>query len=148
MQCARSGRAAPVLLLLLAAAWAAPAHGRPAAAAAIEEACSRPPPGSVVSQPPELRSRDGVLKLDLQVRSYRNPDGSVRYCYVSAGAPSPTLRLHPGDLLELRLKNELTDLDPAPATMPGMTMTLVAPGAGPRRSGADHTGGIDPCRSG
>jgi len=37
MQCARSGRAAPVLLLLLAAAWAAPAHARPAAAAAIEE---------------------------------------------------------------------------------------------------------------
>jgi FtsP/CotA-like multicopper oxidase with cupredoxin domain len=139
MPCARFGRAAPVLLPLLAAAWPAPAHARPTAAAAIEEACSRPPPGSVVSQPPELRSRDGVLKLDLQLRSYRNPDGSVRYCYVSAGAPSPTLRLHPGDVLELRLKNELTDLDPAPAAMPGMTMTPAAPGAGA------HS---DPCNSG
>jgi FtsP/CotA-like multicopper oxidase with cupredoxin domain len=128
-----------VLLLLLPAAWAAPAHARPGAAAAIEQACSRPPPGSVVSQPPELRSRDGVLKLDLQVRSYRNPDGSVRYCYVSAGAPSPTLRLHPGDLLELRLKNELTDLDPAPAAMLGMTMTPAAPAAGAHP---------DPCSSG
>jgi FtsP/CotA-like multicopper oxidase with cupredoxin domain len=128
-----------VLLPLLAVVWAAPAHARPAAAAAIEEACSRPPPGSVVSQPPELRSRDGVLKLDLQVRSYRNSDGSVRYCYVSAGAPSPTLRLHPGDVLELRLKNELTDLDPAPAAMPGMTMTPTAPGS------SAHP---DPCSSG
>jgi FtsP/CotA-like multicopper oxidase with cupredoxin domain len=128
-----------VLLLLLPAAWATPAHARPGAAAAIEQACSRPPPGSVVSQPPELRSRDGVLKLDLQVRSYRNPDGSVRYCYVSAGAPSPTLRLHPGDLLELRLKNELTDLDPAPAAMLGMTMTPAAPAAGAHP---------DPCSSG
>src|ERR1700683_2706027 len=139
MRCARPGRAAPVLLLLLPAAWAAPAHARPGAAAAIEQACSRPPPGSVVSQPPELRSRDGVLKLQLHVQSYRSPDGSVRYCYVSASAPSPTLRLHPGDLLELRLKNELTDLDPAPAAMTGMTMTPAAPGAGAHP---------DPCNSG
>jgi FtsP/CotA-like multicopper oxidase with cupredoxin domain len=75
-----------------------------------------------VSQPRELESRDGVLKLDLHIRSYRSPDGSVRYCYLYADAQSPTLRLHPGDLLELRLKNELTDLDPAPAAMPGMSM--------------------------
>ena len=32
----------------------------------------------------------------------------MRYCYVTPdGAQSPTLRLHPGDLLVLRLKNEL-----------------------------------------
>jgi FtsP/CotA-like multicopper oxidase with cupredoxin domain len=128
-----------VLLLLLAAAWAAPVHANPSAAAAIEAACARPPPGSVVSQPPEVRSRDGVLKLDLQLRSYRSPDGSVRYCYRYADGPSPTLRLHPGDLLELRLKNELTDLDPAPAAMPGMTMT-------PAAAGADAH--LDPCNSG
>jgi FtsP/CotA-like multicopper oxidase with cupredoxin domain len=129
-----------VLLALLAAAWAAPVRARPAAAAAIEATCERPAPGSVVSQPPELHSRDGVLKLDLQLRSYRSPDGSVHYCYVSAGAPSPTLRLHPGDLLQLRLKNQLTDLDPAPAAMPGMSMTPAAPGAD-----AHHS---DPCSSG
>jgi FtsP/CotA-like multicopper oxidase with cupredoxin domain len=129
-----------VLLPLLAAAWAAPVHARPGAATVIEEACARPPPGSVVSQPPEVRSRDGVLQLDLQLRSYRSPDGSVRYCYLSTDAQSPTLRLHPGDLLELRLKNELTDLDPAPAAMPGMTMTPAGRGADPRHS--------DPCNSG
>jgi len=97
----------------------------------------------VVSQPPELHSRDGVLKLDLQLRSYRSSDGSVHYCYLSANAASPTLRLHPGDVLQLRLQNELTDLDPAPATMPGTTM----PGMNmtPASPGADHHS--DPCNS-
>jgi FtsP/CotA-like multicopper oxidase with cupredoxin domain len=128
-----------MLLPLLAAAWPAAVHARPAAAAATEEACRRPPPGSVVSQPPELHSRDGVLKLDLQLRSYRSPNGSVHYCYLSANAPSPTLRLHPGDVLQLRLQNELTDLDPAPAGMPGMTMTPASPDAD-----AHHS---DPCNS-
>jgi FtsP/CotA-like multicopper oxidase with cupredoxin domain len=142
MRCADLRRVAPVLvalLSLLASAWAAPVHARSAAAAGIEEACPRPAPGSDVSQPPELRSRDGVLKLDLQIHSYRSADGAVRYCYRYADALSPTLRLHPGDLLELRLKNELTDLDPAPAAMPGMTMTPAAP------EKAAHS---DPCSSG
>jgi FtsP/CotA-like multicopper oxidase with cupredoxin domain len=140
MRCALLRRVAPVLLSsLLASAWAAPVHARPAAAAGTEEACPRPPPGSDVSQPPELRSHDGVLKLDLRIHSYRSADGSVRYCYRYADAQSPTLRLHPGDVLELRLKNELTDLDPAPAAMPGMTMTPAAPGA---------AAPSDPCSSG
>src|SRR3984957_10203987 len=139
MRCADFRRVAPVVVPLLASAWAAPVHARPAATAGSEEACPRPAPGSDVSQPPELRSRDGVLKLDLQIHSYRSADGAVRYCYRYADALSPTLRLHPGDLLELRLKNELTDLDPAPAAMPGMTMTPAAPGT------AAHP---DPCSSG
>jgi FtsP/CotA-like multicopper oxidase with cupredoxin domain len=92
-----------------------------------------------------MASRDGVLNVDLLVRSYRGPNGSVRYCYLSGGAPSPTLRLHPGDLLVLRLKNELTDLDPAPAAMSVMTMT---PAGRSHPSGADHAGRLDPCASG
>src|SRR5580692_470860 len=102
MRCADLRRVAPVLvalLSLLASAWAAPVHARSAAAAGIEEAWPRPAPGSAVSQPPELRSHDGVLKLDLQIHSYRSADGAVRYCYRYADALSPTLRLHPGDLL-------------------------------------------------
>jgi FtsP/CotA-like multicopper oxidase with cupredoxin domain len=39
----------------------------------------------------------------------------MRYCYVAAdGNLSPTLRLHPGDLLVLRLKNALTEAPTAP----------------------------------
>jgi FtsP/CotA-like multicopper oxidase with cupredoxin domain len=68
-----------------------------------------------VSDPAEVRARDGVLSIELAVRNHREDDGSIRYCYVTpAGEQSPTLRLRPGDLLVLNLKNELSDLG-APA---------------------------------
>ena len=72
--------------------------------------CQRPEPGSTVPEPPELRSHDGVLELDLAIRNQRQPDGSTRYCYLTSdGRLSPTLRLKPGDLLILHFKNDLTD---------------------------------------
>ena len=83
---------------------------------APRQACARPAPGGVVPEPRNLRSERGVLKLDLTVRNQREPDGSVRYCYLMGdGTQSPTLRLHPGDLLILDLKNELSDLSPGAA---------------------------------
>jgi FtsP/CotA-like multicopper oxidase with cupredoxin domain len=90
--------------------------------------CPRPAPGSTVPEPVELRSRNGILKLKLAVRNHTEPDGSVRYCYLlSDGTQSPTLRLHPGDLLILKLRNELS------AGVPAITKTR---------------GSSDPCRSG
>jgi FtsP/CotA-like multicopper oxidase with cupredoxin domain len=78
---------------------------------AAHDSCIRPPIGSAVPEPPDLRSRNGVLSVDLTVRNHREQDGSIRYCYVMGdGAQSPTLRMHPGDLLVLELKNELEDL--------------------------------------
>jgi FtsP/CotA-like multicopper oxidase with cupredoxin domain len=82
------------------------------AAPAEEDPCARPAPGSAVTEPKDLRSEHGVLKLDLEVRNHREADGSVRYCYrLPDGTESPTLRLHPGDTLILHLKNELEELD-------------------------------------
>jgi FtsP/CotA-like multicopper oxidase with cupredoxin domain len=76
--------------------------------------CSRAAPGSAVPEPRDLRSDHGVLKVDLSVHDFREADGSTRYCYVLPdGSVAPTLRLHPGDLLVLHLKNELVDPDPA-----------------------------------
>jgi FtsP/CotA-like multicopper oxidase with cupredoxin domain len=73
--------------------------------------CQRPEPGSVVPEPQELRSRNGVLEVDLAIRNQRQPDGSTRYCYLTPdGELSPTLRLRPGELLILHFKNKLTDL--------------------------------------
>ena len=70
--------------------------------------CSRPAASGVVSDPADLRSKGGVLAVDLNVRSQKLPSGEIRYCYVdSLGNESPTLRLNPGDLLILRLNNEL-----------------------------------------
>ncbi len=72
--------------------------------------CPRPLPGSPVPEPEDLRSQNGVLKLDLTIRNYHEADGSTRYCYqLPDGSQSPTLRLHPGDLLILRLKNDLVE---------------------------------------
>jgi FtsP/CotA-like multicopper oxidase with cupredoxin domain len=107
------------------------AHAREAAPAG----CPRPAPGSVVPEPLELRSHNGVLRLDLTVRNYRQPDGSARYCYqLPDGTQSPTLRVKPGDLFVLRLKNELSEPDSAAA---GATPPHHHAGAGSR----------DPCLS-
>jgi FtsP/CotA-like multicopper oxidase with cupredoxin domain len=98
-----------------AGAAAAPAAIAPLAAPAsgtetAREICPRPPPGSPVQAPRDVRSHDGVLTLDLIVRDERRPDGTIRYCYLTADADqAPTLRLHPGDLVVLRLTNELTN---------------------------------------
>jgi FtsP/CotA-like multicopper oxidase with cupredoxin domain len=73
--------------------------------------CPRPPAGSVVADPEELHSRNRILKLELAARNSKQSDGSTRYCYVDAnGNESPTLRVSPGDLVILTLKNEMTNL--------------------------------------
>jgi hypothetical protein len=40
--------------------------------------CKRPEPGSLVPEPQELRSHDGVLDVDLTIHNQRQPDGSIR----------------------------------------------------------------------
>ncbi|HXY97956.1 MAG TPA: hypothetical protein VEH00_13410, partial [Steroidobacteraceae bacterium] len=63
-----------------------------------------------------MRSERGVLKVDLSIHNHREPDGSVRYCYLLPdGTESPALRLNPGDLLILRLTNDLTAVTAAGA---------------------------------
>jgi len=82
------------------------------------EACPRPSQGGVVTEPEELGSHDGVLKVELTAHNAKQSDGSTRYCYVDGnGAESPTLRVNPGDLVVLSLKNDLTAFSPdsAPA---------------------------------
>jgi FtsP/CotA-like multicopper oxidase with cupredoxin domain len=74
------------------------------------EVCPRPAPGSAVPEPEDLHSQNGVLRVELMMRNDAGPDGQMRYCYIAAdGSQSPNLRLRPGELLILRLKNELTD---------------------------------------
>jgi FtsP/CotA-like multicopper oxidase with cupredoxin domain len=81
-----------------------------AVASDLPDPCPRPPPGSAVPEPRDLRSHNGILRLDLTVHNHREPGGSVRYCYLlTDGTQSPTLRLNAGDLLILHLKNDLSD---------------------------------------
>jgi FtsP/CotA-like multicopper oxidase with cupredoxin domain len=75
--------------------------------------CRRPAPGSSVQEPVDLRSRDGVLKVDLTIHNFE-ADGSIRYCYIDgSGNQSPNLRLKPGDLLILNLKDDLKEFNSA-----------------------------------
>jgi FtsP/CotA-like multicopper oxidase with cupredoxin domain len=63
----------------------------------------------MVSAPEDLHSHNGVLEVHLSMRSFISADGETRYCYINAdGSQAPTLRLQPGDLLILNLKNELS----------------------------------------
>jgi FtsP/CotA-like multicopper oxidase with cupredoxin domain len=81
----------------------------PVYAQPVKRVCPRPAIGSVVEEPEDLRSRNGVLEAELTILNRANPDGSVRYCYIDAvGRESPNLRVAPGDLVILHLKNRLT----------------------------------------
>ncbi len=70
--------------------------------------CAREAPGSVVAAPHELRSQNGILQATLSLQSSTDPVDGVRYCYVDdSGNEAPTLRVRQGDLLVLKLKNQL-----------------------------------------
>ena len=80
------------------------------------EICPRPTEGAVVSNPPELRSRDGILELSLHLRYEKTQvsQGPPRYCLVTDdGQESPTLRVLPGDKLIIHLHNDLPPSAPA-----------------------------------
>ena len=99
--------------------------------------CMRPV-GRTVADPPDLRSRDGLLNVDLAIHNHREADGSIRYCYTLAdGTQAPTLRLHPGDQLVLRLTNALTDVGAKPAAGCGpMCRVMNGANRGPCSGGA------------
>lgn len=64
-------------------------------------------------EPEDLRSHNGVLKVELTAHNTKQADGSTRHCYIDEnGAESPTLRVNPGDLVVLTLKNDLTAFGP------------------------------------
>jgi FtsP/CotA-like multicopper oxidase with cupredoxin domain len=101
----RKRKALPVFAILFVLALTAMANAQSAAS----DVCPRSAPGSALTTPPEIRSHNGVLQVGLSLRSAFLPDGMVRYCYVDEnGNQAPTLRLKPGDLLILKLKNEIT----------------------------------------
>jgi hypothetical protein len=75
---------------------------------AAEPCPGRPVAGSVVGQPDDLHSENGVLRVDLTYLKSVDADGQTHYCYAyKDGSEAPTLRSKPGDLLILRLKNDI-----------------------------------------
>ncbi len=83
-----------------------------------DELCPRPAEGAVAQSPPELRSHNGVLEVSLHFKYQVTfaGQGPPRYCYVTDdGMESPTLRLHPGDLLIIHFHNDLPAAGPTTA---------------------------------
>jgi FtsP/CotA-like multicopper oxidase with cupredoxin domain len=126
------GRRAGLLAVacLIGAAWPCSSH-------AAVEWCPRPRVGAPVPEPTDIRSVNGVLRADLSIVGYRSADGAARYCYLTPnGREAPTLRVHPGDQVVLRLTNRL---------QPGLHDT-------PQPAAHHHSGGVpaaaDPCHSG
>ena len=108
--------------------------------ASTQQACQREPQGGAATQPADLRSEHGVLKVTLNFRNSLDSNGHMRYCYVDAhGNQSPTLRLLPGDRLVLTLKNEIAVS--ATVSSSKATSTVIA---------MDHSrhGEHDPCTGG
>jgi FtsP/CotA-like multicopper oxidase with cupredoxin domain len=84
---------------------------------AAQEMCPpRPAPGDTIRNPLELKSQNGVLSLDLALKSELGPTGGVHYCYVymngNTPVEAPTLRLNPGDQLVLNFRNNITVTEP------------------------------------
>jgi FtsP/CotA-like multicopper oxidase with cupredoxin domain len=101
------------------------------------EFCPRPAIGAPVPEPADLRSAHGKLEVDLAIFGYRMADGEARYCYRTPdGHEAPTLRVHAGDQVVIRLTNHLAPMNDVPSSLP---MRHVHAGALP---------GGDPCVSG
>ena len=70
--------------------------------------CPRPVIGSVVAQPPDLYSADGVLEVTLLYRTTVDATGRTLFCFMTPdGLQSPTLHVKPGDRLELTVTNTI-----------------------------------------
>jgi FtsP/CotA-like multicopper oxidase with cupredoxin domain len=107
--CTRSVANIAKVSLILLVAWIG-SERVAGAREAVQDPCPRPAPGMEVPEPEDLRSKNGVLTLALSIRNHKEKDGLTHYCYVLVdGTQSPTLRLNPGDLLVLKLKNDLIE---------------------------------------
>jgi FtsP/CotA-like multicopper oxidase with cupredoxin domain len=68
--------------------------------------CPRPAQGSVITDPPDLYSQNGVLKVTLNYYTTVDQWGRTLFCYdTPQGQEAPTLHLNPGDTLDLTLAN-------------------------------------------
>ena len=99
--------------------------GFPVVQLAAEDCPARPNSG-VVNDPYSISSQNGVLKAQFILAHSVDQGGYTHYCYKYHASgqivEAPTLRLNPGDRLELDLLNRIEDND-------AMKMKMVMPNA-------------------
>jgi FtsP/CotA-like multicopper oxidase with cupredoxin domain len=83
--------------------------------AAADDCPARPANGSVVNDPYSISSQNGVLKAQFILAHSVDQAGYTHYCYKYNASgqiqESPTLRLNPGDQLELDILNRIQNND-------------------------------------
>jgi FtsP/CotA-like multicopper oxidase with cupredoxin domain len=85
--------------------------------------CPRFPVGSVVTEPEDLFSQNGELRVSLSYQTGVDENGNTTFCYLLPdGQQSPTLHVRPGDHLILTLTNDT----PAAAASTEMRMSSSA----------------------
>jgi FtsP/CotA-like multicopper oxidase with cupredoxin domain len=104
------------------------------AGVALAQCPARPNTGTEITNPPEISSQNGALNANFTFRSSTDGAGYLHECYIyqasSGPVEAPTLRLNPGDQLNLNLTNRLTYSPPPPPgpkahhSMAGMAMTM------------------------
>jgi FtsP/CotA-like multicopper oxidase with cupredoxin domain len=98
----------------------------PPAALAQGPGCPRGTAGAVVSDPPSVTSRNGVLRVSLSYNTATDGDGRTLYCFTALnGEESPTLYARPGDVLLIQVRNDLPT--PATSTAMGMQTSMTPP---------------------
>ena len=76
--------------------------------APAKQICERPAEGSVVQQPPDLYSSNGVLNVTLNYVTSLDADNRTLFCYVTPdGLEGPTLHVNPGDTLNITFINKV-----------------------------------------
>jgi FtsP/CotA-like multicopper oxidase with cupredoxin domain len=109
----------------------------------------RPNPGSVVTNPPDIASQNGVLNATFTFRSSFDTLGYLHECYIyqtgQGPVEAPTLRLNAGDQLVLDLINRLTYLPPPP---PGPKAAKAVTGMPGMPGMTGRTTPNDPCTGG
>jgi FtsP/CotA-like multicopper oxidase with cupredoxin domain len=94
-----------------------------------QDACGRYPQGSVIQQPEDLYSKNGVLKVDFTYQTSPGPNGTPLYCFINSdGVQSPTLHIHPGDTLIINLTNLLPPQSGKMPNMPEIDMARAGEG--------------------
>jgi FtsP/CotA-like multicopper oxidase with cupredoxin domain len=98
--------------ILLAGAMLALA---PTAALADGGLCPRPAAGSEAARPPDLYSKNGVLKVKFNYYTSLDDLGRTLFCFVTDdGLESPTLHVNPGDTIKISLTNQVPEIPGGP----------------------------------
>jgi FtsP/CotA-like multicopper oxidase with cupredoxin domain len=93
--------------------------------------CTRPAEGSVIAQPPDLYSQNGVLNVALNYYTTVDNWGRTLFCYETPdGLEAPTLHVNPGDTLNIQFTNRELQPDGSRLDAPKAVLSLQSLGSG------------------